>query len=248
MSGAPCQVSAPCQPENTCPAVRTCLRARGTLLEDVLGPFPDEVIMTALDRILYCLGATRIYHQLKGLPYAPQASACTLPCPKPSCSSLSSPMSNTSHSKYTSASSKGTCKPNCACNQTSAAAKLKSTTSRPSRPRMPRVDFAHPVIDDRQLAGGHPTLSDRMKGSLSTATIAYSRLKSRLAAKLPDSGHKWLWTRLVHSKDGCHVYEVYKNSDVGHAPQKMAGAKEAIILFLVTPNGYVMPFETVSSF
>ncbi|XP_030555551.1 uncharacterized protein LOC115758894 [Drosophila novamexicana] len=232
-------------------------------LNDALGPFPDEVIMSALDRILYYSGATKICHKLdmaamrQSLASAPtaEATACPALCPKVSGSSVCSGTggvaksnSNSSLSKYASAKSTTKCKsPTVSCTPPrTSSQRSKCTIGKPvSYPRLrtPRVDFAHPVSDTRQVAGG-PTIPERLKRSLSTCSIAYRHLKT----KLHDCGQKWLWTRLMRSDNGCHVYEVYKNSDVERAPCKMSGAKEPVILFLVMPNGQVMPFESLSTY
>ncbi|XP_064539215.1 uncharacterized protein LOC135428991 [Drosophila montana] len=268
MSCCPVKTYDSCGCEQNRPQVVACFNKQTNLspLSDALGPYPDEVIMTALDRILYYSGATKIYHQLdmaamrQSLASAPSAGATTLPvlCPKVSGSSVCSGIcgnievakcnSNSSMSKYASAKSTAKWKSPTVCSTPpkTSSQRSKCTIGKPvSYPRLrtPRVDFAHPVSDTRQVAGG-PTLPERMKRSLSTCSIAYLRLKT----KLHDCRQKWLWTRLMSSENGCHVYEVYKNSDVEHAPSKMSGAKEPVILFLVMPNGQVTPFESLSTY
>ncbi|KAL7742234.1 hypothetical protein ACLKA6_005498 [Drosophila palustris] len=242
----------------------------GCLLCYAVGPYPDEVIMLALDRILYYLGATKILHQLElsrlpkptvqAKPCAPPAPVAPAPCTVTSSTSTCSLMgkidvskcsSNSSISKFTTARSKSSFKDFAVpmtCSQ-----RLKSSPRRVTtpacvpRPRTPRVDFAHPVVDSRLSSGG-PSISTRMKQSLSTCSLACRRLKHKLTANSLDKDQRWVWTRLVHSENGIKVYEVYQNSSTEKKPWKKSGPKQQpVIVFLVLPNGHVMPFETVSS-
>lgn len=105
------------------------------------------------------------------------------------------------------------------------------------RLRTPRVDFANPISDDRG-----PSLMECMKHSLSTCSLACKQIKTRLAANCKN--RRWVWTRLTRSKDGCKTYEVYHSSAANKSPNT---AGQPDIVFLVMPNGQVMPFETVPS-
>ncbi|KAH8409442.1 hypothetical protein KR222_005067 [Zaprionus bogoriensis] len=229
-----------------------------SLLCDALGPFPDEVIMAVLDRILYFSGVTKIWHHFDLVtmsftgaaklaaepPALPAITKCHKAC-STSCvdsvDNISKCSSQSSQSKYATPKSKHiSC---CTLKSTSIKSKCSSSKTPPGctpRLRSPRVDFANPVADTRALggAGGH-SLTDRMKQSLTTCSIACHRLKSRLAAR---SDQRWVWTRLVRSEDGCKIYEVYHNSSMS---QKSRGSKQPDIVFLVMPTGQVMPFESV---
>ncbi|XP_034474351.1 uncharacterized protein LOC117781662 [Drosophila innubila] len=233
-----------------------------------MGPYPDEVIMLALDRVLYYLGATKILHQLEltcssstvqekesASPASIPAPPCTVASSTSTCSlmgkiDVSKCSSNSSISKYTTAKSKNSVG-DFTLPKTSSL-RLKSTIQKVtipacnSRPRTPRVDFAHPVVDNRIKSGG-PSISTRMKQSLSTCSLACRRLTDKLSANSLDKHQRWVWTRLVHSENGSKVYEVYQNSNTNKKPWKMSGPKQPVIVFLVLPNGHVMPFETISS-
>lgn len=118
---------------------------------------------------------------------------------------------------------------------------LKSCNIKPPcqgnlRVRTPRVDFANPICDNRG-----PPFMECMKNSLSTCSLACKQIKTRLASSCKN--RRWVWTRLTRSRDGCKTYEVYHSSSANKSPN--SGGQPDIV-FLVMPNGQVMPFETVS--
>ncbi|KAH8412617.1 hypothetical protein KR009_003654 [Drosophila setifemur] len=256
MSGCCCE----CQSEEGCDSPK-CLNIKPpphTLLYDVVGPYPDEVIMAILDRILYLSGAAKItrmimmagygqaFKTISGKSRAPASPSCCCTTPRPS-SSCRTCCSNPPSSRCClpkSPSSKS-CLPKSPCIKTS---RISAAGGCP-RQRSTRVDFEHPAEDIamRKDAGGF-TLKDRMKLSMSLCSLACEQLKSKLVPNESPQRkeNKWLWTRLVRSKDGCKIYEVYKDSDAKNSPTKL-GSKAPVILFLVMPNGYIMPFESLSS-
>nr|XP_016929086.1 uncharacterized protein LOC108009323 [Drosophila suzukii] len=246
---------------------------------DMLGPHPDEVVMTILDRILYLSGATKIIPMLELASYGPalKKESCTPPstCAPSPCTSISS-------SAHPSSSMWNTCcsqppssccpKPTSSCGSGKTAVPCSpkispvpctpksccKTSSRLSaaaccpRQRTPRVDFDHPaeIIPMRKKAGS-TTIRERMERmdqSISTCSVACQQLKTKLASTESSAGkdQKWLWTRLIRSNNGCMVYEVYKESDGDNSPSRI-GSESPIILFLVMPNGYIMPFESIGS-
>ncbi|EDW11152.2 uncharacterized protein LOC6575705 [Drosophila mojavensis] len=251
MSCCCCQVRKdPCRTCGAAPLdVSCCGRRVGQCsLTNALTPYPDEIIMTILDRILYFFGATKICHLLGNPPCRSPPPVCAKSsCTSVTCTSgqMSKCSTSSSLSKLAGAKLTGNCK------SKSSSLKSKSSvgqsTGCSAGPRTPHVDFAHPAGDNRRRSADSISLSDRMKLSLSKASIAYTRLKSKLSANLQHLGKKWLWTRLVRSENGCHIYEVYKNSAKEPDSCSMSGDKEPVILFLVTPNGQVMPFESLSN-
>ncbi|KRF98279.1 uncharacterized protein Dwil_GK23740 [Drosophila willistoni] len=266
---------------------------------DALGLYPDEFLMTVLDRVLYYSGATKIKHMFQmatlaggnvdaiaaavsgvgGETLTPARTASSTSCakatskcsivsllcppPKSGCSSIKPaliPCISCSKSKPPTpvrSSVKPTClkssskclKPSPTC-----CSRLSAASCCP-RQRSPRVDFANAVPDcrqsERQESGGL-SMRDRLKYSLSLCSMACRNLKSKLPCSCrrcttkESDRNKWLWTRLISTKDGCKVYEVYKDSNVNRAPCNMEGSKEPVIIFLIMPNGYIMPFETFS--
>jgi len=207
--------------------------------------------MLVIDRILYYLGATRIFHQLesnsltvtaqKKICAPPAASSCvshTVTCSTSTCSLLgktdvSKNCSTSSINKYSSAKSKSSVKQLTVPKTLSF--RSKSTPTVPAcspRPRTTRVDFAHPVVDNR-LTSGEQSISTCLKQSLLSCSVACRRLKGKLSGK----DKNYVWTRMVHSEKGSKVYEVYQKSN----------PKKPTIVFLVLPNGHVMPFETLSA-
>nr|NP_001259935.1 uncharacterized protein Dmel_CG3557, isoform B [Drosophila melanogaster]AGB92472.1 uncharacterized protein Dmel_CG3557, isoform B [Drosophila melanogaster] len=239
-------------------------------LFDMLGPHPDEVIMTILDRILYLSGATKIIPLLELSNEAFKKESCPPPAP-----CAPSPCSSGSSSAYPSSSAWSTCcskpsticcypKPTRCCASPKAplvpcspmdtpksscfktASRLSSAACCP-RQRTPRVDFDHPAEDiPLRNKAGSATIREQISRSISTCSVACQQLKDKLTSQIAQ-GHKdqkWLWTRLIRGNDGCMVYEVYKDSDVDNSPSKI-GSEAPIILFLVMPNGCIMPFESI---
>ncbi|XP_001355972.4 uncharacterized protein [Drosophila pseudoobscura] len=233
-------------------------------LYDLLGPYPDEIIMATLDRILYYSGATKVIRMLAMSVCAPEgdtpdkeraATSCgsvpSLVCPSTSAVTCCSwPPSNCSYRKVpsTPCKQKPSCikraskKPSSCCN--------RSTSSLPRR-RSPRVDFCNPVDDfEPRKIGGECLLGERIKESLSTCALTCARLKLKLstrASSAPSNKNKWLWTKLVSARDGYKVYEVFKESNAEQDPSQIVGKGSPVIVFLVLPNGYIMPFESIST-
>ncbi|XP_068145183.1 uncharacterized protein [Drosophila tropicalis] len=267
------------------------------IILDALGLYPDEFLMTVLDRLLYYTGATKIKHMFqmatlgkvdaiaaavsgvgdKTLTPARKASrTCCVkasskssivsllcPTPKSACNSIKPALiSCTSCCKSKPPtpicpSAKPTCiksSPRCLKRTPTCCSRLSAASCCP-RQRSPRVDFANAVPDcrqsERQESGGL-SMRDRLKYSLSLCSLACRNLKSKLPCSCSQcttketDRNKWLWTRLISTKDGCKVYEVYKDSNVNRAPCKMECSHEPVIIFLIMPNGYIMPFETFS--
>ncbi|XP_017076128.1 uncharacterized protein LOC108111236 [Drosophila eugracilis] len=238
-------------------------------LFDMLGPQPDEVIIMILDRILYLSGATKIIPMLEWAGYGSAAKDSCPPstCPSSHCSSAtssnhpSSSVWNTCCSKASSCckqprtcgSQKGSPKvppvphsPKPCCIKTPS--RISAASSCP-RQRTPRVDFDNPAdnIPMRRKAGSI-SVRERMERSISSCSVACQQLKAKLASEeiSGQKDQKWLWTRLTHGKNGCMVYEVYKDSDADSSPSSIR-SEAPIILFLVMPNGCIMPFESISS-
>lgn len=162
--------------------------------------------------------------------------------PETSCNdaSVNNSPSNQSSSRYDTARNLNGS--SCAPKSSSLKSKLSSDNKPPCqgniRLRTPRVDFANPICDNRG-----PSLMERMKHSLSTCSLACKQIKTRLAANCKNN-NRWVWTRLTRSGDGCKTYEVYQSSAANKSPNT---AGQPDIVFLVMPNGQVMPFETVPS-
>ncbi|XP_022214888.2 uncharacterized protein LOC111069224 [Drosophila obscura] len=231
-------------------------------LYDLLGPYPDEIIMSTLDRILYYSGATKVIRMLAMSAGAPVDNTSAEKCATTSCGAVPSPVcpstsATTCCSRPPSCSSHrevplAPCKPKPPCiNMASKkpACCNRSTSCFPRR-RSPRVDFANPVDDcGTRNKGGEYLLGERTKESLSACPLAYERLKSKLssgASLAPSKTQKWLWTRLVSARDGYMVYEVYKDSNADQDPRSQIADKGSpVIIFLVLPNGFIMPFESI---
>ncbi|XP_052852487.1 uncharacterized protein LOC128262341 isoform X2 [Drosophila gunungcola] len=229
---------------------------------DTLGPYPDEVIMTILDRILYLSGATKIIPMLNiagsteknkscsppptcvtsPISTCPSSSAWRTCCSKPSSSCCTKPpstCSSTCRQKFSSVP----CSGKSSCIKSSS--RLSAVTCCP-RQRTPRVDFDHPAenIPMRKKAGS-AKVEEHLKRSISETSLACQHLKAKLTSQESPKRmeQKWLWTRLIPANNGCMVYEVYKDSNAENSPSGIE-SEAPIIVFLVMPNGYIMPFES----
>lgn len=72
--------------------------------------------------------------------------------------------------------------------------------------------------------------------------ISKVQIPSKDTLKSDDSAsplNKYLWTRLVCSKDGYKKYEVYKEDSAENLP---ISKQTPVIVFLVLPNAFLMPF------
>lgn len=231
-----------------------------TVFGDLIGPYPDEVIMTVLDRILYLAGATKIIRAIATEHFIQplkaenesrkvQPKACGTPvpsCPSNSCTSTYSILPKTSSTRTCCSSRREESVRTCQSPCIKSSSKIGAAACSP-RQRAARVDFANPVDGDKRKIAGGVNMKDRLKRSISICSIACQQLKHKLTSQdsPPHKKQKWLWTRLIRSKDGCKVYEVFKNSNVDQAPSSI-GSNAPVIIFLVMQNGYIMPFESVS--
>ncbi|XP_017099933.1 uncharacterized protein [Drosophila bipectinata] len=234
-----------------------------SIFKDMLGPFPDEVLMTVLDRILYLCGATKIIRTMamgnqiaplvagKDSPKENPKASCLPPpsCRSSSCTSVYSMLPQPSSTRTCCSSRREDSCRTCPSPCIRSLNKIHAATCSP-RQRAARVDFANPVDDvpnKRQFAGSSD-IKNRLKRSLSICSMACQNLKNKLNSQNspPHKKQTWLWTRLTRSKDGCKVYEVFKNSNVDKAPSRNR-ANDPVIIFLVMPNGYIMPFESVAN-
>ncbi|KAH8324152.1 hypothetical protein KR074_000726, partial [Drosophila pseudoananassae] len=243
------------QPECSCDSKMgiSFKRQPRSILKDFMGPYPDEVLMTVLDRILYLCGATKIIRTMamgnQIAPLNPKAGCLPTPsCPSSSCTSVYSMLPPTSSTRTCCSSRREEPPRTCPSPCIKSLNKIRAATCSP-RQRAARVDFANPVDDvpnKRQFAGGSD-IKNRLKRSLSICSMACQNLKNKLNSQSspPHKNQTWLWTRLTRSKDGCKVYEVFKNSNVDKAPSS-SRANDPVIIFLVMPNGYIMPFESVA--
>ncbi|XP_020809267.1 LOW QUALITY PROTEIN: uncharacterized protein LOC110184960 [Drosophila serrata] len=248
---------------------------KGSLLHMVVGPFPDEVFMNILDGIILLWGAIKIKNmgnvqnsepvtkEKSCLPphsSSPQSSCPPLPSCTPtySCSTCSLGRVSSFHTICCSSSpskpndckerdSTVTSSPKSVCfkgsNRISAAANCPRQLSA-------RVDFKHPADDIRkQQSAGGPSMKERLMQAEIVCSAACDALKTRLAQEESRSeckGQKWLWTKLIRTKNGCQVYEVYKDSNANCSPSKI-GSKTPAMVFLVLRNGHIMPFESIKT-
>ncbi|KAH8298061.1 hypothetical protein KR018_005774, partial [Drosophila ironensis] len=227
---------------------------------DAVGPYPDEIIMSVLDRILCLVRADKIIRSIAMVTHMePPTNACcppppTLCCPptrrsSSTCASVCSTKTLSSSMKTCNSQPPSSCCGSCFSPRSPCLKRISAASCCP-RQRVVRVDFDHPA-EVRTFGGGCSTVKKRIERSLSTCSVACQQLKEKLVpkdgAKCKD--HTWLWTRMMDTKEGYKMYEVFKNSKTGQPPSTAAGDKDngPLIVFMMTPNGYIMPFESVSS-
>ncbi|KAH8249025.1 hypothetical protein KR032_005316 [Drosophila birchii] len=242
-----------------------------SLIRLAVGPYPDEVIMSLLDTIILLYGEPVTKKMsCPSVPSCPPLPSCRpVPScpPPPSCHPLQSSCSASSlgrcSSFYTMNASSCTSKvterkgkdspapstPKSVCFK-APSSRICAASRCPRYHRTPRVDFKNPADDIRKRTSSG---SFSMKQQLMTAEIICSaacqalktRLKPKKSQRSECKGQTWLWTRLIRTKNGCQVYEVYKDSNAKSSPSKIGSTAPALV-FLVLRNGNIMPFETIA--
>ncbi|XP_061387325.1 uncharacterized protein LOC133322345 [Musca vetustissima] len=206
---------------------------------NTFGPFPDETITIALDRILYFLGGRKIQKYFNNEPTSSSdRSQCSIrrvsyrdcaKLQKESCreSQGESPQSNNNipSSNISNRSSKySTC----------------SSFSRKSTPS---------VIIREETHGDSSCLRrsvQSLKRSFSLCSLACRKIRDKLLlGKECCSPPRWLWTKLQDYGDGCQVYEVFTNSSTSSHPSQFESDRAPRIIFVILPTGVIMPFETL---
>lgn len=200
---------------------------------DALGPFPDEILMSSIDRVLFLFGAQKIQRyfnseKLNEIMNEKEMEICD-----------QFPLRNTpTHSVLTKSD-------NCS---------NKSLSFRKSYLSQPSSMSARIAAKDeyfRQDSGKVAIPLRVLKHSFSMCSLACRKIKEKLSfapsrtLTMPILSPQWLWTKVESYADGCQVYEVFKNSSTCSHPTKFDTSKAAKIIFVILPTGIIMPFETL---
>ncbi|XP_004531583.1 uncharacterized protein LOC101461929 [Ceratitis capitata] len=226
---------------------------------DAFGPFPDETIVSSLDRALYLMGARRVQEFLHlptpSLDSSNSDISVTVsqvscpeshrPCRKcntiittdtkdktklPSCLKVTKTCTCPKCRASTAKTMTLSRKPCCCCCSIASTHSSKSSLSS-------HVQICEP-----------PKTANPLKRSFSMCSLACRKLKQMLTFP-PKDGEKsrWLWARLQSTDNGCQVYEIFKNSSVCTHPSEFEKKRTPQVIFVMLQNGNIMPFEILSA-
>ncbi|XP_065358571.1 uncharacterized protein LOC135952508 [Calliphora vicina] len=219
---------------------------------DAFGPFPDEPLMTSIDRVLFLFGARKVQKYFN--------SEC--PCDSSDCCSVVKQLEyGKEHKPHQNCESEKCfvrntptysvlqkCQ-NCKCDVSSNKSLHFRESSLSRRSITPRISIKENSC--RQERGQIAIPLRALKKSFSLCSLACRKLKEKLSLAVPSSlpshiiSPQWLWTKVESYADGCQVYEIFKNSSTTTHPTKFDTCKAAKIIFVILPTGIIMPFETL---
>ncbi|KAI8125674.1 hypothetical protein FF38_09430 [Lucilia cuprina] len=215
---------------------------------DAFGPFPDEPLMSGIDRVLFFFGGGRVQKYFNSeYTTIEQAS-------KSGCSSVVKFESccKDQHNKgfekcLVRNSPTYSVIQNCKCCQCDVCPQ-KSSIFRDSR-LSPRICIKENTSSRDSKKIGIPLRA--LKRSFSLCSLACRKLKEKLSLALPSTmvtpiiAPHWLWTKVENYSNGCQVYEIFKNSTITTHPTKFDTCRASKIIFVILPTGIIMPFETL---
>ncbi|XP_037960406.1 uncharacterized protein LOC119689612 [Teleopsis dalmanni] len=205
---------------------------------DGLGPFPDEPALCSFDHVLQLLGAHGGFNLLDDCTCGECAlSVQPTPCP----SNLDINLAGSSKS----------------CNSGNKPSSIlkKKCSGGKSKASIPIVDA---LCGSKSVKTGGCTCGRKksqtsvcsrkapLPRSFSLCSLACRKIKEKLGFQTNKGGSSnWLWTRMHCNKDGCEIYEIFKSSTGCKQPPKKCGKPN--LIFVVLPNGVIMPFETLNT-
>ncbi|XP_058977414.1 uncharacterized protein LOC131802076 [Musca domestica] len=217
--------------------VKPLTRLRKIPALNTFGPFPDETITIAMDRILYFLGGRKMqkFFHTESTSGSSGRSLCSM----------------------RSVCYKGS--PKCPTYQTSVESFYSSSNVWESgdQNNYPKINIC-PI--DRGKSTPRKILQEShrdddsclrksmqsLKRSFSLCSLTCRKIKEKmLMGREPSSPPKWLWTKLQDYGDGWQVYEVFTNSSTSSHPTQFETEKAPRIIFVILPTGVIMPFETL---
>ncbi|XP_011201749.2 uncharacterized protein LOC105225109 [Bactrocera dorsalis] len=240
------------------PLIARTLKKNSPPACDAFGPFPDETIVSGIDRALYLMGARRVQEFLHlptpSLDSSNSDISLTVsqvscpnshrPCRKcstvitsdtkdknklPSCLKVTKTCTCPKCRASTAQTMTFSKKPCCCCGSSSARSSKSSLAS--------HVQICEP-----------PKSMNPLKRSFSMCSLACRKLKQMLTfPSSDDQKAKWLWARLHSTENGCQVYEIFKNSSVCTHPSEFEKQRMPQVIFVVLQNGAIMPFEILPS-
>ncbi|XP_053959519.1 uncharacterized protein LOC128864057 [Anastrepha ludens] len=242
-----------CQTEDPVPAypvITRTLKKNSLPAYDAFGPFPDETIVSGLDRALYFMGARRVQEFLH-LPTPSMDSSNSdisltvspVSCPDShrSCRNCSTVITTDSKNKKQLPSCLKLTK-TCTCDKCRA-----STTKTMIFSKKPCCTTSSACSTKSSLSRAQecepPKSSNPLKRSFSMCSLACRKLKQMLTFPSKDSKPKWIWARIHSTSNGCQVYEIFKNSNVCTHPSEFEKKRTPQVIFVVLKNGVIMPFE-----
>ncbi|XP_036328307.1 uncharacterized protein LOC118740755 [Rhagoletis pomonella] len=251
--------SALCQTEDPVPAyplIARTLKKNSLPAYDAFGPFPDETIVSGIDRALYLMGARRVQEFLH-LPTPSMDSSnsdISLTVSQVSCPESHRPCRVCNTVIPTDSKNKRQL-PSCLkMTKTCSCAKCRASTVKTmivskkpcccssslacsTKSSMSRVQICEP-----------PKSSNPLRRSFSLCSLACRKLKQMLTFPPKDGCKpKWHWARLHSTLNGCQIYEIFKNTNVCTHPSEFEKKRTPQVIFVVLQNDVIMPFEILPS-
>ncbi|XP_037812237.1 uncharacterized protein LOC119603997 [Lucilia sericata] len=194
---------------------------------DAFGPFPDEPLMSGIDRVLFFFGGGRVQKYFNS-EYSSIEEAS-----KSGCSSVVKFESFCKDRKVLEKclvrnSPTYSVIQNCKCCQFDDVCSQKSLIFRDSK------------LSPRKCIKENSSRQETCR-----------KLKEKLSLALPSTmttpiiEPHWLWTKVENYSNGCQVYEIFKNSSITTHPTKFDTCRASKIIFVILPTGIIMPFETL---
>lgn len=222
---------------------KNCMNTRIPVF-GALGPFPDEPLLSSLDRVLFWLGCKNVQNSVNSERSSTKqddyGSRCSVEIEtdrevqhtKVNKSPTHCVVPNTEYSKC----DKFLCK--------------KLTIQQPSLCHFPSNSEENISISQNLCRKASQRIGKPVRNiarSFSLCSLACRKLKEKLkfAETTSDHSTKWLWTKMQNYGDGIQVFEVFKNSSTATHPTKFDTCKAAKIIFIILPTGFIMPFETL---
>lgn len=242
-------------PTPTCSLYAKTFKKTQIPVYDALGPFPDEPLMTSIDRVLFLFGGRKVrkYFNSECFSVGSGKSDC--------CSTINSQMEHKAHHNYSNDQCYVQKSPTYSVIQKLKSSKYdmrsnKSTSFQESS-LSPRCNTPRISINEnscRQESGKIGIPLRVLKRSFSLCSLACRKLKEKLSLaqsslqSRPPSSPQWLWTKMEIYADGCQIFEVFKNSNAATHPTKFDTCKASKIIFVILPTGIIMPFETLGRY
>ncbi|XP_067626157.1 uncharacterized protein [Eurosta solidaginis] len=238
------------------PLIARTLKKNSIPACDAFGPFPDETIVSGIDRALYLMGARRVQEFLH-LPTPSLDSTnsdISLTISQVSCPESHRPCRVCSTVIATDTKDKNklpsclkitrtcTC-PKCRASTSKVTTLTKKQCCGSSSPHSSKTNISHVQLCEP------PKSTNTLKRSFSMCSLACRKLKEMLTFPPKDDSckPKWLWARLHSTSIGCQVYEIFKNSNVCTHPSEFEKKRTPQVIFVVLKNGVIMPFEILPS-
>uniref|UniRef100_A0A1B0BG42 Uncharacterized protein n=1 Tax=Glossina palpalis gambiensis TaxID=67801 RepID=A0A1B0BG42_9MUSC len=234
-------------PPPRCALIAKALKKSRTPCSNSFGPFPDESLTAALDRLLHLLGARKFQRYFNMT--TPSQESIDNECEFTVRSIESSPKQCLSCSGISSFTKGTDCSPS-SCEKHYVCSKMNISPSQVLMPCIKNPCSNRGAVKDEYGCKEHSRQGvnvNILKRSFSLCSLACRKVKEKWFCSSKATTPRWLWTKVQNQYNGCQVYEVFKNSTVSSHPTHFDTCQAARIIFIILPSGIIMPFETLPS-